>query len=133
MSGEQADTALAAAEAQMGRGCPDESPGDDTATAEDHLEEEEDWEWLTTLGAAMAPPLPRLAGTMSQPPSWQEAPKSAQEPPPAQGTQRSLGSVPGKGVVSPKVGGAAIQGPMPEGSLAAPAACGGQKKTRSRC
>ena len=107
---EQAESALAAAEAQMGRGCPDESLGDDTATAEDQLEEEEDWESLTVLGTATAPPLPRPAGTVSQPPSQQEAPKSAQGLPPAKGTQRSLGSVPGKGVVNPKVGGAAIQG-----------------------
>ena len=41
---ERADTALAAAaEAQMGRGCTDESPGDNTATAEAQLDEE-DWE-----------------------------------------------------------------------------------------
>ena len=45
---EQANTALAAdalaaAEAQMGRGCPDEGLGDDTAAARDPLEEE-DWE-----------------------------------------------------------------------------------------
>ena len=39
---EWADAALATTEAQMGRGCPDESPGDDTA--EDKLDEE-DWEW----------------------------------------------------------------------------------------
>ena len=40
---EVANPALAAAEAQMGRRCPDESLGDDTATAGDLLEEE-DWE-----------------------------------------------------------------------------------------
>ena len=43
---ERADTALAAAEAQMGLGCPDESMGADTATAGDLLEED-DWDWLT--------------------------------------------------------------------------------------
>ena len=52
---ERADAALAAAKAQMGRGCPDESPGDATATAKAQLDEE-DWEWLTALGAAMARP-----------------------------------------------------------------------------
>ena len=64
---EQADTALAAAEAQMGRRCPDGSLGDDTATAGDLLEEE-DWEWLTALGAAIAPPPPRPGGTVDGPP-----------------------------------------------------------------
>ena len=130
---ERADAALAVAIAQMGRGYPDESPGDDTATTEDQLEEEEDWEWLTVLETATAPLPPRPAGTGEPAP---RAGRRLLNPPkgqPAKGTQRSLGSVPGKGVVNPKVGGAAIQGPMPEGSLAAPAACGGQKKTRSRC
>ena len=60
---ERADATLAAAEAQMGQGRPDESLGDDTATAGDLLEEE-DWEWLTALGAATAPPPPRPAGTV---------------------------------------------------------------------
>ena len=63
---ERADAALAAAKAQMGRGCPDESPGDTTATAKAQLDEE-DWEWLTALGAAMALPQPRPAGTGGQP------------------------------------------------------------------
>ena len=46
-----------AAEAQMGRGCPGESPGDATTAAEAQLDEdEEDWEWLTALGATAAPP-----------------------------------------------------------------------------
>ena len=40
---ERAGPALAAAEAQMGRGCSDESRGDDTATAGDPLEKE-DWD-----------------------------------------------------------------------------------------
>ena len=66
---EQADAALAAAEAQMGRGCPDESPGDVTATAEAQLDEdEEDREWLTALGAATATLQPHLGGTGDQPP-----------------------------------------------------------------
>ena len=64
---ERANAALAAAEAQMGRGCPEEDLGDDTATAGDPLEEE-DWEWLTALGAAIAPPPPWLGGTVGQPP-----------------------------------------------------------------
>ena len=77
---ERADAALAAAEAQMGRRCPDESLGDDTATAGDLLEEE-DWEWLTALGAAIAPPPPRPGGTVDRPPGRQGAPKSIQGPP----------------------------------------------------
>ena len=52
---EQADAALAAAEAQMGRGCPEESLEGDTALAGDLLGEE-DCEWLAALGAAIAPP-----------------------------------------------------------------------------
>ena len=55
---EWADTALAAAEAQMGRRCLGESLEGDTALTGDLLEEE-NWEWLTALGAAIAPPLPR--------------------------------------------------------------------------
>ena len=38
---ERANTALAAAEAQMGRRCPDEGLVDDTATTGDLLEEED--------------------------------------------------------------------------------------------
>ena len=106
---EQADAALAAAEAQMGRGCPDESPGDDTATARDPLEEE-DWEWLTALGEATVPPSLRPAGTMGWPLGRQGAPKSIQGPPPAKGNQRNPGSAPGKGGVAPKAGEAATQG-----------------------
>ena len=77
---EQADAALAAAlaaaEAQMGRRGLDESLGDDTATAGDLLEEE-DCEWLTALGAAIAPP-PRSGGTVGRPPGQQGAPKPVQ-------------------------------------------------------
>ena len=73
---ERADAALAAAEAQMGRRGREESLKDDTTTAGD-LMEEEDWEWLTGLGAAIAPPLPRLGGTMGRKPGTQEAPKPA--------------------------------------------------------
>ena len=93
---ERADAALGAAEAQMGRGCPDESLGDDTATARDPLEEE-DWEWLTALGVATVPPPPHPVGTVGWPLGRQEAPKSVQGPPPAKGAQRNPGSAPGKG------------------------------------
>ena len=100
---ERADAALGAAEAQMGRGCPDESLGDDTATARDPLEEE-DWEWLTALGAATVPPPPHPVGTVGWPLGQQEAPKSVQGPPPAKGAQRNPGLAPGKGGVAFKAG-----------------------------
>ena len=128
---ERADPALAAAEAQMGRRCPDESLGDDTATAGDLLEEE-DWEWLTALRAAIAPMLPRPGGTVGWPLGRPGAPKSIQGPLPAKGDQKNRRSAPGKGAVAPKAGEAATQGPPPKGSLAAPAARGGRKRTRSR-
>ena len=62
---EQADAALAAAEAQMGRRCPEENLEGDTALAGDLLEEE-NWEWVTAVGAAIAPP-PRPAGARGRP------------------------------------------------------------------
>ena len=104
---EWVDAALAAAEAKMGRGCSDESLGDDTAW---DLLEEEDWEWLTALGAATAPPPPCPAGTLGQPPGRQETPKSVQGPPPVKSAQRNPGSAQGKGGVVPKAGEAATQG-----------------------
>ena len=106
---EWADAALAAAEAQMGRRCPNESSGDNTAPAGDLLEEE-DLEWVTALGAAIAPPPPRPWGTADWPPGRQGAPKSAQEPPPATGNQKSPGPVRGKGAVAPKAREAATPG-----------------------
>ena len=54
---ERADAALAAAEAQMGRRCPEGNLEGNTALAGDLLEEE-NWEWVTALGAAIAPPPP---------------------------------------------------------------------------
>ena len=106
---ERAGPALAAAEAQMGRGCSDESRGDDTATTGDPLEKE-DWDWLTVLGAAIAPLRPRPGGTLGQPPGRQGAPKSVQGPPTAKGAQKNPGLAPKKGEVAPKAGEAATQG-----------------------
>ena len=81
---ERADAALATAEAQMGWGCPEESLEGDTALAGDLLGEE-DCEWLAALGAAIAPPQPRLEGAGGQPLGRQEAPKPIQGPLPAKG------------------------------------------------
>ena len=81
---EQADAALAAAEAQMGRGCPEESLEGNTALSGDLLGEE-DCEWLAALGAAIAPRQPRLEGAGGQPLGQQEAPKPIQGPLPAKG------------------------------------------------
>ena len=115
---ERADTALAAAEAQSGRRGPEESLEDDTATTGDLLEEE-DWEWLTALGAAIAPPPPRPGGTVGRQPGPQGTPKPVQGPPLAKGDQRNRGSAPGKGAVAPKTGEAATQG-APAGGEASP-------------
>ena len=103
---ERADATLAAAEAQMGRGCPKESLEGDTALAGDLLEEE-NWEWLAALGAAIVPPPLRPEGARGQPPGRQGAPKPIQGPPPAKGDQRKPGPAPGKGTVAPKAGEAA--------------------------
>ena len=105
---ERADAALAVAEAQMGRRGPEESLEDDTATAGDLLEEE-DWEWLTTLGAAIAPPPLSPGETVGRQLGPQGTPKPAQGPP-AKGDQRNQGSAPGKGAVAPKTGEATTQG-----------------------
>ena len=109
---ERADATLAAAEAQMGRGCPEESLEGDTALAGDLLGEE-DCEWLAALGAAIAPPPPRLEGAGGQPPGRQGAPKPTQGPPPDKGDQRKPGPAPGKGAGAPKAGEAATQGASP--------------------
>ena len=71
---EQADAALAAAEAQMGRGCPEESrEGGLTITGD--LLEEDDGEWLVALKAAIVPPPPRLEGAGGPLPGRQGAPR----------------------------------------------------------
>ena len=54
---ERAAAALAAAEAQMGWRCPEGNLEGDNTLARDLLEEE-NWEWVTALGAAIAPPPP---------------------------------------------------------------------------
>ena len=100
---ERADTALTAAEAQMGRGCTEDSPSPGLA-------EGEDGEWVAALGAAIAPLPPQLAGAGGQLPGWPGAPKAIQGPPPAKGDQRKPGPAPGKGTVAPKAGEASTQG-----------------------
>ena len=70
---ERAHAALAATEAQMGRGRPEKSLEGDTALTGDLLEEE-NWEWLTGLGAAIALPTPLPAGAWGWQPGWQGAP-----------------------------------------------------------
>ena len=70
---ERADAALATAEAQMGRRCPEESLEGDTALTGDLLEEE-NWEWLTarssssgSRGGEVLPPL-KQGGRLLPPP-----------------------------------------------------------------
>ena len=72
--------------------------------------EEENWEWLAGLGAAIAPPPMRLEGAGGRLPGRKGAPKPIQGPPPAKGDQRKPGPAPGKGVVAPQAGEAATQG-----------------------
>ena len=106
---ERADAALAAAEAQMGRGCTNESTEGVTATAETQLDEE-DWEWLAALEAAKAPLRPRPAEAVDQPPGKKGALKPTHGPPPVGGAQGSPAAGTGKGVVTPKAGGPATRG-----------------------
>ena len=93
----------------MGRGCTDESTEGVTATAEAQLDEE-DWEWLAALEAAMAPLRPRPAEAVDQPPGKKGVLKPAPVPPPVRGAQGSPAAATGKGVVAPKVGGPATRG-----------------------
>ena len=116
---ERADAALASAEAQMGRGCPEESPEGNTALAGDLLEEE-NWEWLTALGAAIKPP-PQPEGARGRPPA-RRAPRLIQGPPPAKGDQENPGPAPGRRAWPPRQERPPPKGPPPGGSLAAPAA-----------
>ena len=104
---ERADTALAAAEAQMGKGCTDANTEGVTAIAEAQLDEE-DWEWLAALEAATAPLRPRPAEAVDQLPGKKEKPVHG--PPSVRGPQRSPAAVMGKGVVAPKAGGLATKG-----------------------
>ena len=80
----------AAAEAQMGRGCPEENLEGNLTLAGDLLREE-DGAWLVALKAAIAPPPPRLEGARGLPPSLQGAPKPVQGPPSAKRTRGKQG------------------------------------------
>ena len=103
---ERADAALAAAEAQLGRGCTEEIPESDTAL-NGKLLMEEDGEWMVALKAALAP---QLGETGGQPKGRQGAPKPIQGPPPTKGGQKKPGPALGKGTAVPTGGGAAAQG-----------------------
>ena len=118
-----ANAALAAAEAQIGKGCTGESTDGVITTAEDQLDEE-DCEWQAALEAATAPLQPRPAAAVDQQPSKKKAPKQTPGPPPAKSAQRSPVAGPGD---RPQ------KGLLPGGSPAAPAAPGGREMTRSRC
>ena len=106
---ERADAALPAAEAQMGRGCAEESPEGDAALDRDLLMEE-DSEWMVALKAALAPRPPGPAEMGGQPKGRQGAPKPVQGPPPTKGSQKKPGLAPGKGTAAPTGGEAATQG-----------------------
>ena len=106
---EQANSTLAATEAQMGQRCPEESLEDDLTLAGDLLREE-DGAWLVPLKGAIVPLPPWLEGARGLPPCQQGAPKPVQGLPPAKGDQRKTGPAPGKGAMAPKAGAAAAQG-----------------------
>ena len=103
---ERADAALAAAEAQMGRGCGEESP-EGAAALNGDLLTEEDGEWMVALKEALAP---QLGETGGQPKGRQRATKAIQGPPPARGGQKKPEPAAGKGTAAPTGVGAAAQG-----------------------
>ena len=106
---ERADTALAATEAQMGRGCAEENPEGDTALDVDLLMEE-DGEWMVALKEALAPMPPRPGERGGPWKGQQGAPKPVQGPPPIKGGQKKPGPAPRKGTAAPTGGEAAAQG-----------------------
>ena len=128
---ELADTALTTAEAQMGRGCTEESLEGDTALAGDLLRED-DCEWVAALGAAIELPPPWLTGAGGQLPGRQGAPKPIQGLLPARGDQRKPGPAQGRGQWPPRRERPPPKGPLPGRSLTAPATRGTRTKTRSR-
>ena len=106
---ERADAALTAAEAQMGRGCGEESPERAVALDGDLLMEE-DGKWMVALKAALAPRPPRRGETGGQPKGRQRAPKPTQGLPPTKGGQKKPGPAAGKGTAAPTGVGATAQG-----------------------
>ena len=125
---ERADATLAAAEAQMGRGCPKESLEGDTALAGDLLEEE-NWEWLAALGAAIAPPRPEGAGVGGRARKGLLSLSKGRHRP--RGTRGTWGQYQGRGQWPPKQERPPPKGPPLGGSLAAPAARGARTRSRS--
>ena len=107
---ERANAALAAAEAQMGRGCAEESPEGATALEGDLLMEE-DGEWMVALKAALAPRPPRPGETGGPPKGRQRDAKPIQGPPPTKGGQKKPGPAAEKGTAAPTGARAAAQGP----------------------
>ena len=126
---ERADAALAAAKAQMGRGCPEESLEGDTALAGDLLEEE-NWEWLAALGAAIATPRPEGAGVDRRARKGLLSLSKGRHRP--RGTRGTRGQHWGRGQWPPRQEMPPPKGPPPGGSLTAPAARGARTRTRSR-
>ena len=103
---ERADAALAAAEAQMGRGCGEENP-EGAAALNGDLLMEEDGEWMVALKEALAP---RPGETGGQPKGRQRATKAVQGSPPTRGGQKKPEQAAGKGTAAPTGVGAAAQG-----------------------
>ena len=93
---EQAHAALAATEAQMGRGCAEEST-EGAAALDGDLLMEEDGEWMIALKAALAPQPPRSGEAGGQPKGWQRATQPIQGPPPTEGGQKKPGPAAGRG------------------------------------
>ena len=128
---ERANAALAAAEAQLGRGCTEEILESDTALDGELLMEGEG-EWMVALKEALAPRPPRLVETGGPPKGRQGAPKPVLGPPPAKGGQKKPGPTPGKGTVAPTGGGATGQGAAARKKPHRPSNLGALVKTRSK-
>ena len=128
---ERADAALAATEAQMGQGCPEERLEGNAALA-GVLLGEEDCEWLAALGAAIAPPPPRLEGAGVGRRTGKGLLSLSKGCPRPRGTRGNRGQHQGRGQWPPRQERPPPKGPPPGGSFAAPAACGAWTRTRSR-
>ena len=128
---ERADAALAAAEAQMGRGCTEESLESDTALAGDLLREE-DGEWVAALRAAIAPPPLGLARAGVSRRAGKGLPSLSKGRLRPRGTRGNQGRHRGREQWPPRQERPPPKGPLAGRSLTAPAACGTRTKTRSR-
>ena len=128
---ERANAALAAAEAQMGQGCLEESPEGNAALDGDLLMEE-DCEWMVALGGALAPPRRgwRELGVSRR--AGKELPSLSKGRRRPRGARRNQGRHRGRGQQPPRGERPPPKGPLPGRSLAALTARETRKRMRSR-